>query len=581
MTTASALDTCISIARIIAEARRFVKWSTLEACVRRKLANSSALCIFVRSSHKECGERCANSQPLEIWTIKCIPQTASGQMEIDGFFLASAIRSQLHFSPLQSWVARNQLPAGVDLITSIVNLETIEEIIETLPYLHQFPPTKQIDEIQCLVSVRYVRSTAMPKPLDMCSLLIETTLTGSSSNTPSGSPIDAPVFPLTIAMQNLSLENSIGKPKLVTPTKPKLVTPTTTMGNLQIYVQQCNSRTIARPDSLSLLATPTDGSAARKEKENSSEARRILFSDVLEVTSPRPLPSPFGRLLQVDEHQKEKEPTSNNIVDPRMSRPAQRSPFFNRIGLPIYSSPAPPIELKRRRARNSICLDGTTESGERNESIRLATSAPTSRSLLCNFEESALHCRLDPLAEVHGFTGHLVASNGPIPSLDLRLPVRTFFFDNGNDSAPSPYLGVCSLSETTKRGLVIPPTGTLQFTLLNPQGTVVRMFVQRYNFADLRPAALTFLRQRTFFMRENGGNDSEESRKLLRYLIHFKLRTDKSGRLRLHSDIRMLFAPNNTIDALNIEPVDGNPYVFRSFTETPRLPKTSLSESSS
>lgn len=201
----------------------------------------------------------------------------------------------------------------------------------------------------------------------------------------------------------------------------------------------------------------------------------------------------------------------------------------------------------------------------------MAVSAPTSRSLLCNFEESALHCRLDPLTEIHGFTGHLVASSGAIPSVDLRLNVRTFFFDGGNDSAPSPYLGVCSLEDVSKRGLVIPSMGTLQFTLLNPQGTVVRMFVQRYDFTELRPRGTTFLRQRTFFMKEAA--DFEENRKMLRYLIHFKIRADKSGRTRLHGDIRMLFAPNNTIDALNIDPMEDGSYVFRSFTETPKLTK--------
>jgi hypothetical protein len=52
--------------------------------------------------------------------------------------------------------------------------------------------------------------------------------------------------------------------------------------------------------------------------------------------------------------------------------------------------------------------------------------------------------------------------------------------------------------------------GTIQVTLLNPLGTVVKMFVVLYDLTDMPERSHTFLRQRT--LRD----------KMLRYLIHLR-----------------------------------------------------------
>jgi hypothetical protein len=42
----------------------------------------------------------------------------------------------------------------------------------------------------------------------------------------------------------------------------------------------------------------------------------------------------------------------------------------------------------------------------------------------------------------------------------------------------------------------VPDKGTIQLTLFNPLGTVVKMFVVMYDLTDMPPNSQTFLRQR-------------------------------------------------------------------------------------
>lgn len=47
-----------------------------------------------------------------------------------------------------------------------------------------------------------------------------------------------------------------------------------------------------------------------------------------------------------------------------------------------------------------------------------------------------------------------------------------------------------------RKGYFVPRSGTVQATLLNPMGTVVRMFVIPYDMRDMPPLHRTFIRQR-------------------------------------------------------------------------------------
>ena len=46
-----------------------------------------------------------------------------------------------------------------------------------------------------------------------------------------------------------------------------------------------------------------------------------------------------------------------------------------------------------------------------------------------------------------------------------------------------------------KKGYRVPEAGTIQLTLFNPLGTVVKMFVVMYDLRDMPPNSQTFLRQ--------------------------------------------------------------------------------------
>jgi hypothetical protein len=73
-----------------------------------------------------------------------------------------------------------------------------------------------------------------------------------------------------------------------------------------------------------------------------------------------------------------------------------------------------------------------------------------------------------------------------------------------------------------KKGYSVPRSGTIQVTLFNPLGTVVKMFVVAYDLSDMPPCSQTFLRQRTLYLpsQENGNGQMQHSN--LRYLIHLR-----------------------------------------------------------
>ncbi|XP_069692464.1 atos homolog protein A isoform X2 [Periplaneta americana] len=193
-------------------------------------------------------------------------------------------------------------------------------------------------------------------------------------------------------------------------------------------------------------------------------------------------------------------------------------------------------------------------------------------SLLGSFEESVLNGRLEPVSTVQGFTADLGASGSFCPR-HLMLPVTVFFYTIGdNDKVSTPYLGHINLG---KKGYTVPRTGTIQVTLFNPLGTVVKMFVVMYDLADMPSNSQTFLRQRTLYMPANPtGKPPDNAQKWLRYLIHLRFSSSKSGRIYLHSDIRMIIFRKSDMDTATAHGID-MAYELRSFTHGPTNPKFS------
>ncbi|CAG0882124.1 unnamed protein product [Darwinula stevensoni] len=263
--------------------------------------------------------------------------------------------------------------------------------------------------------------------------------------------------------------------------------------------------------------------------------------------------------------------------------------FHHRSGLPLTSSPAPhrrgkafdfDSSLNSVHAIKNALFDSDQEEEEeiceeqepvkQNPSLTAPTLV-TSSNLLGNFEESVLNGRLEPVSTVEGFTAEIGASGSFCPK-HITLPVTVFFYTLcDNDMISSPYLCHINLGE---KGYRVPRQGTIQVTLFNPHRTVVKMFVIVYNLEDMPPSAKTFLRQRTLYMPVASSDQHHDSQKWLRYLIHLRLNSSKSGHIYLHTDIRMIVFRKSDVDAAMLHSEEG-PYELRSFTRGPDNPRFS------
>lgn len=252
--------------------------------------------------------------------------------------------------------------------------------------------------------------------------------------------------------------------------------------------------------------------------------------------------------------------------------------FHQKSGLPLTSSPAP-------IRKSGTCFDFdcslTTVSAikralfekelEKKEEVSLSTSAPSSgSSLLGTFEESVLNGRLEPVSTVEGFTAEIGASGSFCPR-HVTLPVTVFFYTlQDMDKVTSPYMGHINLRN---KDYHIPKKGTVQVTLFNPHKTVVKMFVVHYDLSDMPVNCQTFLRQRTLYMPSHASHDETDAQKWLRYLIHLRFVSSKSGRIYLHTDIRVIIFRKSDLDAATVH--GQRPYELRSFTHGPLNPKFS------
>ncbi|XP_058177187.1 protein Atossa [Anopheles ziemanni] len=203
--------------------------------------------------------------------------------------------------------------------------------------------------------------------------------------------------------------------------------------------------------------------------------------------------------------------------------------------------------------------------------------------MLGTLEESLLQRRLSPKFQVADFKVLLGASGSFCPT-QLTIPVASYFYELPGQHLTTPY--VCEL-RLPRKGYSIPRTGTVQATLLNPLGTVVRMFVVPYDFRDMPAMSTTFIRQRILACDESSlkllGKNIEqlsnaEQMKLLRYAIHLRFQTSRSGKLSLHTDIRLLISRRTDCDtaAAHAKNLLESPNELKVVTIVPENPKFSL-----
>ncbi|CAD5209081.1 unnamed protein product [Bursaphelenchus xylophilus] len=181
--------------------------------------------------------------------------------------------------------------------------------------------------------------------------------------------------------------------------------------------------------------------------------------------------------------------------------------------------------------------------------------------LLGNFEESALHGRLKPVASVDGFSLQVVGFN----LQSTKYNVKTHFFDVSDDNSPSLYFGVVDLSTTRIR---IKKKSRVQATLFNPHGRALKLFIVDLDLSDMPPHSNTFVRQRIFTT-----SDIKGAKPVLRYLINLRLASDAKGRIYMHSDIKLLFSNKEEVDLLDLT---SNKEYCEVNTEMPENPKYSM-----
>ncbi|XP_035905079.1 uncharacterized protein LOC118509066 isoform X2 [Anopheles stephensi] len=203
--------------------------------------------------------------------------------------------------------------------------------------------------------------------------------------------------------------------------------------------------------------------------------------------------------------------------------------------------------------------------------------------MLGTMEESLLQRRLTPKFQVADFKVLLGASGSFCPT-QLTIPAASYFYELPGQHLTTPY--VCEL-RLPRKGYSIPRTGTVQATLLNPLGTVVRMFVVPYDFRDMPAMSTTFIRQRILACDDSSlkllGKNIEqlsnaEQMKLLRYAIHLRFQTSRSGKLSLHTDIRLLISRRTDCDtaAAHAKNLLESPNELKVVTIVPDSPKFSL-----
>ncbi len=178
--------------------------------------------------------------------------------------------------------------------------------------------------------------------------------------------------------------------------------------------------------------------------------------------------------------------------------------------------------------------------------------------------------RIEPVSTVEGFTSEIGASGSFCPQ-HVHLPVTVFFYSFcDNDKVSTPYLAHINIG---RKGYVVPRKGTLQVTLFNPLRTVIKMFVVQYDFSDMPSNCRTFLRQRILYMPLGASASDPDSQKWLRYLIHLRFASSRSGKIYLHTDIRIVIFRKSDADTASGHGLE--PHELRSFMHTPENPKYS------
>ncbi|GFY61206.1 protein FAM214A [Trichonephila inaurata madagascariensis] len=113
----------------------------------------------------------------------------------------------------------------------------------------------------------------------------------------------------------------------------------------------------------------------------------------------------------------------------------------------------------------------------------------------------------------------------------------------------------------------LPKKGAVQVTLFNPSETVVKMFVLNYDLSTMPPMCHTFMRQKIYYLPVCSPEDSPGSQKWLRFIIHLKFASSKTGKIFLYKDFKMVVLNKSNDDAAS--EFNQEPRELRSFVSNP------------
>ncbi|XP_054721539.1 atos homolog protein A-like [Uloborus diversus] len=193
-----------------------------------------------------------------------------------------------------------------------------------------------------------------------------------------------------------------------------------------------------------------------------------------------------------------------------------------------------------------------------------ATKLKKGRRLLLNFEESILAGCLEPVKTVIGYKVEIGASGSFCPD-HLTLPADVSFYElKSSHQHTVPYRAHVTFEDIE---YYLPKKGSMQVTLFNPSETVVKMFVLNYDLSNMPPLHHTFIRQKTYYMPVDA---ADKDPKWLRYIIHLRFASSKTGRIFLHKDFKIVVLNRSNDDAAcdHIQ----QPCELRSFLSVPKNP---------
>lgn len=226
--------------------------------------------------------------------------------------------------------------------------------------------------------------------------------------------------------------------------------------------------------------------------------------------------------------------------------------------------------------------------------LHAATATPTvrsSRPLVGNFEENILHNRLKPDRTVDGYTVEVRAACSQFQPSPFKSGVRMSFYSMGDSF---PYIGRVPIGS---RGYRIPKRGTIQVTLFNPHGTLVKLFLLFYDLNDMPPSSQTFLRQKTLILPKLTNSDNHyphynrndhsgknnpntktthsypsiNDKKRVKYMIQLNIVSSKSGRIYLNRDVRLFISKKTDLETAS--QLVKQDYEVKAFDEMPNNPR--------